>query len=316
MEATTLRALSRHLVRELGMLDQQCGLNDITPVQAHVLIELEHCALTVNELAQRLKVDKSNASRTAAILLNKGLVATRPDSDDKRKSLNFLTTEGHLQLAQLNASLNHQVDQFMSHMDSDEIAQLATLMTVYTKAIQHSHAQHPYQFRPLTPLDNAGMAAVVRRVSAEYGLTPDRGFGVADPTLDTLSDVYQANNAAFWVIEKDHRILGGGGIAPLAGQARSVGAKQGQPSGEIDKVCELQKMYFLPELRGLGFARKLAATALKFAREQGYTACYLETTACLEPAIKLYQSLGFQFIDHAMGNTGHDACEIRMLKHL
>lgn len=35
MDAASLRAQSRLLVRELGMLDRQCGNLDITPVQAH-----------------------------------------------------------------------------------------------------------------------------------------------------------------------------------------------------------------------------------------------------------------------------------------
>ncbi|MDI6936572.1 GNAT family N-acetyltransferase, partial [Serratia sp. Se-PFBMAAmG] len=33
-------------------------------------------------------------------------------------------------------------------------------------------------------------------------------------------------------------------------------------------------------------------------------------------AIKLYESLGFELIDNAMGCTGHGDCEVRMLKML
>src|SRR5690606_33653737 len=104
---------------------------------------------------------------------------------------------------------------------------------------------------------------------------------------------------AYWVIEHRHRVLGGGGIARLAGE---------------NNISKLQKMYFLPELGVLGLARKLAVKALRFAREQGYSACYLETTANLVEAIALYESLGFEHTKAAMGNTGHDACEIRMVK--
>ncbi|OAN19084.1 acetyltransferase [Photobacterium jeanii] len=159
--------------------------------------------------------------------------------------------------------------------------------------------QHGYTLRSLTALDNTAIATIIRKVSAEYGLTADKGYGVADPTLDDMSQVYAAADSAYWVIEKDQRILGGGGVAPLAGE---------------EKVCELQKMYFLPQLRGKGLARALAVKALKFAREQGYRACYLETTAELGEAIALYESLGFVRINQALGNTGHDACEVRMLK--
>lgn len=299
MDARALRQLSRQLVRQLGMLDNQCGSMALTPVQAHSLIELEQSAATVNEMAHRLNVDKSNASRTLAVLLNQGLVKSVPNPLDKRSQIFQLTTIGREKLTALHQQLNTQVDSWLAQMDHDEIDQLECSLARYTKSMQAASRQEGYLIRPLTPLDNASVAAVVRRVSAEYGLTADGGYGVADPTLDVMSEVYQHDGSRYWVIEHNNRILGGGGIAPLAGE---------------DKVCELQKMYFLPELRGRGLARKLAVTALDFARGQGYTGCYLETTANLIEAIALYQSLGFVKIPHAMGSTGHDACEVRMLK--
>ncbi|MCW8330375.1 helix-turn-helix domain-containing GNAT family N-acetyltransferase [Photobacterium sp. SDRW27] len=299
MDAKTLRQLSRQLVRQLGMLDNQCGSMALTPVQAHTLIELETGAITVNEMALRLNVDKSNASRTLAVLLNQGWVKSTANPVDKRSQLFQLTPAGQEKIAALHRQLNRQVDTFLAQMEHDEICQLGTSLSRYIKAMQVVPQQDGYDIRPLTPLDNASVAAVIRRVSAEYGLTADKGYGVADPTLDSMSEVYQHEGSCYWVIEHNNRILGGGGIAPLSGESQ---------------VCELQKMYFLPELRGRGLARKLAVTALNFARQQGYSGCYLETTANLTEAIALYESLGFVRISRAMGNTGHDACEVRMLK--
>jgi len=40
MDPRPLRALSRELVRELGMLSQQCGSLALSPLEAHLLIEL------------------------------------------------------------------------------------------------------------------------------------------------------------------------------------------------------------------------------------------------------------------------------------
>ncbi|OEE60586.1 GNAT family N-acetyltransferase [Enterovibrio norvegicus FF-33] len=165
--------------------------------------------------------------------------------------------------------------------------------------MEQSEHQKGFTLRPLEPADNAAIAAVIRKVSTEYGLTEDKGYSVADPALDSLSECYQADNAAYWVVEHKGKILGGGGIAPLEGEA---------------SLCELQKMYFRPELRGKGFARRIAAMAMKFAREKGYTGCYLETTACLKEAIHLYESLGFKHLDKPLGKTGHGDCEVVMLK--
>ena len=156
--------------------------------------------------------------------------------------------------------------------------------------------------RPITVADNLAIANVIRDVSAEFGLTADKGYTVSDPTLDHLFELYSQPRSAYWVIEVDGNIAGGGGVAPLSG-------------GEAD-LCELQKMYFLPILRGKGLAKQLALQALAFARQQGFGRCYLETTASLTSAIGLYEKLGFEHIDCSMGNTGHVDCEVTMLKKL
>lgn len=156
--------------------------------------------------------------------------------------------------------------------------------------------------RPITPADNPYIAAVIRTVSAEFGLTSDKGYTVSDPNLDHLYELYSEANSAYWVVEVEGNVVGGGGLAPLQG-------------GDAD-VCELQKMYFLPDARGMGVARTLALQALEYGREQGFKRCYLETTVSLTRAIRLYEQLGFQHIDGPMGYTGHVDCEVTMLKAL
>ncbi|MBW3116654.1 GNAT family N-acetyltransferase [Providencia rettgeri] len=159
-----------------------------------------------------------------------------------------------------------------------------------------------YKIRPIEQQDNAGIAAVIREVSAEHGLTADKGFAVADPILDTLFEVYSKPRSAYWVVEMDGEIVGGGGVSQVAG-------------GDND-TAELQKMYLSSVLRGKGLAKQIVLMSLEFAKAQGYTRCYLETTKELQAAIKLYEKLGFEFIDEPLGNTGHSNCEIRMLKAL
>ena len=51
MDPRPLRALSRELVRELGMLSQQCGSLALSPLEAHLLIELENGPATNQQLA-------------------------------------------------------------------------------------------------------------------------------------------------------------------------------------------------------------------------------------------------------------------------
>jgi putative acetyltransferase len=160
-----------------------------------------------------------------------------------------------------------------------------------------------YQIRPIQPQDNAEIAQVIREVSKEFGLAPESGFAVADPILDDLYTVYQQSNAQYWVIENQQgKILAGGGLSPLKGDST---------------ILEIQKMYFLPEVRGLVFAKQLLAKAFQFTQLHGFQSCYLETTKELWQAVTLYEKLGFQYLDQPKGNTGHShACEIWMEKQL
>ena len=301
MNARQLRHYSRQAVRLLGMLDKQCGDVALTPVQAHALGEIKLQPLTINQLAQQLNVDKSNASRTVTGLIKLGLVESLENPKDKRSQLVALTEQGQQALSQLDQQQNSFFEQLLTQLDDSEQEQLKLGLETYLKGLTKVCQAEEYVLRPLTKADNSQVADVIRRVSAEYGLTADKGYGVADPTLDDMYSVYDQQGAAYWVVEYQGEIVGGGGFAPLAGEPN---------------VCELQKMYFLPQTRGHGLAKRIVALSLQLAKQFGYQQCYLETTECLREAVGLYEKLGFEHLDAPLGQTGHDACEVVMLKTL
>ena len=155
--------------------------------------------------------------------------------------------------------------------------------------------------RPIAPADDAAMAAIIRAVMPEFGATGD-GFAINDPEVDWMSRAYSAPRHAYFVLERDNKVLGGAGIAPLAG-------------GD-DDVCELRKMYFLPEARGLGAGAAMMSRCLDAAREAGFARCYLETLCGMDAAMRLYQRSGFHRIDGPMGATGHGSCNAFYLRDL
>ena len=149
--------------------------------------------------------------------------------------------------------------------------------------------------------DNESIAKVIRDIFHELD-APKVGTAYADPILDTLYEVYQQPRSIYFVVEKDGKVVGGCGVAPL---------ENGDTS-----VCELQKMYFAPEIRGTGYAEKIIEKCLEFAKTQDFQICYLETLSFMTTAQKLYNRIGFENIDGPMGNTGHNSCEIWMTKKL
>jgi len=150
-----------------------------------------------------------------------------------------------------------------------------------------------FSIRPITASDDPAMAAVIRTVMPEFGAVGD-GFAINDPEVDWLSRAYAEPRCAYFVIERDGRVLGGAGVAPLT-------------DGDPD-VCELRKMYFLPEARGAGAGAAMMTTCLDAARRIGFKRCYLETLSGMDAAMRLYERSGFRRIAGPMGATGHGGC--------
>jgi putative acetyltransferase len=155
--------------------------------------------------------------------------------------------------------------------------------------------------REIQQKDNESIAKVIRAIFHELD-APKVGTAYADPILDSLYEVYQAPRSVYYVVEKDGEVVGGCGVAPL--------------ENGVDSVCELQKMYFAPEIRGTGYAERIIKQCLEFAKNQDFELCYLETLSFMTAAQKLYARLGFEPIDGPMGNTEHSSCEVWMTKNI
>lgn len=169
------------------------------------------------------------------------------------------------------------------------------------RATAHAAPTGTLTIRPITAADDAAMAAVIRSVTTEYGAIGE-GFSIHDAEVDRMAEAYGGPRAAYFVVTDGARVVGGGGIAHLEG-------------GDTD-VCELKKMYFLPEARGMGMGRAMLARCLDAARERGYTRCYLETMSIMREARRLYTRAGFTQIEAPLGATGHFSCDAWYMQRL
>ena len=128
------------------------------------------------------------------------------------------------------------------------------------------------------------------------------GFAIEDPEVAAMHEAYSGDRAAFFVVELEGRVVGGAGIAPLAG-------------GDPD-VCELRKMYLLPEARGRGLGGRLLGLCLDAARSRAFETCYLETLESMRDARRLYEKHGFRPTESAWGDTGHHGCDSWLAREL
>src|SRR5262249_54827594 len=144
---------------------------------------------------------------------------------------------GRDKLKSIHQRANRQVEDALELLAPNERGAALRGVLLYARALAASRKQKEYQIRPIKKRDDPAVAAVIRRVMPEFGASGP-GFAINDPEVDFMTRAYAGRRARYWVIEHRGRIVGGGGFAPLAGAARGV--------------CELRKMYFLPEARGKG----------------------------------------------------------------
>ena len=155
--------------------------------------------------------------------------------------------------------------------------------------------------REIKTKDDAQVARVIRSVLIEMGV-PKVGTAYADEALDKMTATYNTDRSAYFVVDDDGKIIGGGGIAPL--------------ENFDGTICELQKMYFLPEARGKGLGAEMMAICLKKAKSFDFKKCYLETLPYMQAATRLYVKSGFESLDGPIGDTGHYSCNVWMIKSI
>lgn len=149
--------------------------------------------------------------------------------------------------------------------------------------------------------DNSKIAKVIRDVLKEHGVDKP-GTVFTDPTTDDLYHLFQTPRSIYWIAKMNNEVIGGCGIFPT----------EGLPSG----CSELVKLYVASEFRGKKIGYHLMEICFNSAKELGYNQLYLETLPELSKAIGLYKQVGFKSLSKSLGDSGHFACDIWMLKDL
>ena len=155
--------------------------------------------------------------------------------------------------------------------------------------------------RPLRAGDNISIAAIIRKILAEFGANKP-GTVYFDPTTDNLFQLFETPDSAYFIAEAEGDIVGGSGVFPTPGLP--------------DGCCELVKLYLVSEMRGQGLGLMLMEKCFQKASDFGYRSMYLETMPELRSAIGLYEKAGFSYLPGPLGRSGHFGCDLWMIKTL
>jgi ribosomal protein S18 acetylase RimI-like enzyme len=238
---------------------------------------------TIGEIAEGVGQTHSAVSQLADKLIEQDWLRVVADPHDKRRRRLALTARAEAELRIAKPLWRTIEDLFVEHCREHSIDLLHTL-TAFE--------------RVLTP---TLVETIITRAAAK-----DRSALRIVPFSPALRDHFYRLNEAwlrkyFYVEEIDHRvlsnpeseILGRGGTILFAALGEDiVGTCALMP--ESEGVYELTKMAVDEQRQGLGIGRALLeATIAEFQRREGRT-LFLETNSKLRPAVRLYESMGFE----------------------
>ncbi len=155
--------------------------------------------------------------------------------------------------------------------------------------------------RQIQPSDNPEIALIIRNSLLDFNAAK-QGTVFYDPTTDHLFELFREPKSIYFIVEVDGKMAGGAGVFPT----------ENLP----EDICELVKLYLKSDFRGLGLGKTLLNRCFEAAKELGYTKMYLETLPELNIAIPLYEKAGFTYLTGALGNSGHNGCDVWMMKDL
>jgi GNAT superfamily N-acetyltransferase len=130
------------------------------------------------------------------------------------------------------------------------------------------------------PDARALLAAMEAWVAEGWGpTTPDRTSTV------TPSEMVPPDGA-YVVVREGGRAVAGGGVRRLG-----------------DDVCEIKRMFVVPEARGRGHGRRLLEALERAAAELGYRRVRLDTASSMTTAMAMYRAAGYRPIPDYNGNS-------------
>jgi len=108
--------------------------------------------------------------------------------------------------------------------------------------------------------------------------------------MDHIQQTYFENNGIFLVMMDDDQLIGTGAIRKLE-----------------NNICELKRLWLLPEYHGKGLGYRMMQELLSIARQKGYEHMRLETDPVYQKrAVEFYKRLGFSEIPIANATDDED----------
>lgn len=138
-EINLLRQNARSMIRELGLLNDAYYDIGVTLAERHLLIELgASSSPTIGEIAERLMIDKTTASRLISKAVKKGYIQCVSDQNDKRKRVLQLTKNGIKVLNAFEPIAFNQTREALLTLSAEEVEIVYRGIALYAQGLRTS----------------------------------------------------------------------------------------------------------------------------------------------------------------------------------
>ncbi|MBT2619910.1 MULTISPECIES: bifunctional helix-turn-helix transcriptional regulator/GNAT family N-acetyltransferase [Chryseobacterium] len=300
-----IRSFNRNYTQVLGLLNKGILDGDLGISEVRVMREIYfNSDITPTQIASTLELDKGFLSRILKRFEKLGLTIKKKSGEDHRSNIINLTDVGRMTYEKINLDSDNQIENLFTDFSKEKLKTIIRCMNTIDSLL-HQKDDHdpvdPIIIRPIEEKDNEQLAALIRQVFDEFNASK-KGSVYDDPQTDILYQHFLHPSAEYWVVECNHTILGGCGFYPTPGLPSSC--------------AEIVKFYLSDKLRGNGIGLYLLNMIEERAKKAGYHQLYLESFEVFQGAVSLYEKLGYKHLDDSLGNSGHYATTIHMLKSI
>ena len=281
-QVVDVRRFNRFYTRTAGFLNETLTQSAFTLAEARVLFELAHGPSPFAvDIGRELGLDPAYLARILKKFTASGLLAAKPDEDDRRRRRLSLTEKGQSVMADLWAKADVDIGGMLSGLGGEERRRLTAAMAEIEKTLgPEGQGRGEVVIRPHKIGD---MGWIVHRQAVLYAEEYGWDIGYEGLIAGICSDFvlnFKPGREYCWVAERDGAVIG------------SVFLVR-----KDDETAKLRLLYVEPSARGLGVGRRLVEECIAMARTCGYRKLVLWTNDVLTAARKIYQRAGFILVE-------------------
>jgi len=297
-----LKRLAERLLADAAAILDQAGI-PIQPSHLALLAALDRYGpLSIMEAVASVGFSQPAMTRTVAALRAAGLITTEQDPSDARAKKIALTNSGRAILMKTQERVWPKVSTAVSDLASGREQELLALLTLFeTQLAERSMLQrvtNPFTLIRVDETITPDLAKSFYEINAAW---ISAMFKLEDHDIDVLSnpqvEILDRGGEILFIATEQHGVVGTCALMPTK-----------------DGAVELTKMGVLDSLRGQKAGEHLLAATLARAEERGIETLFLLTNHTCEPAIHLYEKLGFVHDPDIMARYGcsYERCDVAM----